>query len=309
MNQLEQLKQYTSVVADTGDFAAIAQYQPLDATTNPSLLYKAAQMPEYRHLVDAAINSVKDRDLDAIIEQMTVNFGAEILKIIPGRVSTEVDAHLSFDTEGTIAAAQRLIERYSRHGVDPKRVLIKIAATYEGIQAAKHLEAMGIATNMTLIFSLEQAILCAEAGSYLISPFVGRIYDWYKRQEQRDFTPHEDPGVLSVKRIYEYYKTHGYSTIVMGASFRNIGQIQALTGCDYLTISPNLLSELQQETTELNRCLNPVDCLKPSTINLKEKDFRWHLNQNPMAHEKLAEGIRLFAEDLKKLKTHLIKQN
>jgi transaldolase len=307
MNQLEQLKQYTSVVADTGDFAAIAQYQPLDATTNPSLLYKAAQMPEYRHLVEAAISSVKDRDLDAIIEQMTVNFGAEILKIIPGRVSTEVDAHLSFDKEGTIAAAERLIELYERKGVDSKRVLIKIAATYEGIQAAKVLESRGISTNMTLIFSLEQAILCAEAGAYLISPFVGRIYDWYKRQEQRDFGPHEDPGVISVKRIYEYYKTHKYSTIVMGASFRHIGQIQALTGCDYLTISPNLLSELQQETGALNRYLNPAECQKPDTLNLTEKAFRWHLNQNPMAHEKLAEGIRLFAEDLQKLKSYLIK--
>lgn len=311
MNKLEQLKQYTTVVADTGDIATIQQYQPQDATTNPSLLFKAAQMPQYQALVQQALawgsaqtGSVEQR-VEAAIEKLMVIFGAEILNIIPGRVSTEVDAHLSFDEEATVKAAERLIELYAQQGVDPARVLVKIAATWEGIQAAKRLEAKGIACNMTLIFSLEQAVLCAEAGATLISPFVGRIYDWYKENHQRDYAPAEDPGVLSVRSIFDYYKTHAYPTIVMGASFRSVGQIEALAGCDYLTISPALMQELQASNQPLQAKLIAGQGSKPSKLHLDEKSFRWQLNQNPMAHEKLAEGIRLFADDLQKLKKQL----
>lgn len=311
MNKLEQLKQYTTVVADTGDIATIQQYQPQDATTNPSLLYKAAQLPQYRHLVEQALAWGASRpgsathQLEAAIEKLMVIFGAEILKIIPGRVSTEVDAHYSFDEEATVAAAERIIASYADMGIDAKRVLIKIAATWEGIKAAKRLEAKGIACNMTLIFSLEQAVLCADAGATLISPFVGRIYDWYKRQHQRDFVPDEDPGVLSVRNIFDYYKTHGYHTIVMGASFRTVGQIEALTGCDYLTISPALMQELQANDARLTPKLVAGQGAKPEKLSLDEKGFRWSLNQNAMANEKLAEGIRLFADDLIKLKQQL----
>ncbi|NQU63517.1 MAG: transaldolase [SAR324 cluster bacterium] len=305
-NKLSQLRQMTVVVADTGDINTIKQYSPEDATTNPSLLFKAAQMPEYQGLVKEAIAWGKSQDdgstepLDKILDKLAINFGKEILNIIPGRVSTEVDARISFDTEKTITRARRLISLYETEGVPKNRVLIKIAATWEGIRAAEILEKEGINCNLTLLFGFCQAVACAEAGAFLISPFVGRILDWYKNNEGKVYTAETDPGVLSVKQIYQYYKKFGYKTIVMGASFRNTGEIEQLAGCDRLTIGPNFLDELQQDERELTQKLS-IDMPFPEgieKISMDEKTFRWQLNEDAMATEKLAEGIRNFSKDL-----------
>jgi len=312
MNKLEQLKSMTTVVADTGDVGAISQFTPQDATTNPSLILKASNDPQYQALIEEAISFGKlkakthEEQLLWATRKVAVNFGCEILKLIPGRVSTEVNAALSFDTEATIREANTLIELYAKAGVDKKRVLIKIASTFEGIAAAEILEKEGINCNLTLLFSFTQAVRCADAGVTLISPFVGRIYDWYKLHEQKDFKPNEDPGVRSVKMIFDYYKTHKYQTIVMGASFRSIGQIEALAGCDYLTISPSLLAQLEQDSGELQQALDakhPTEQL--NKVELGEPAFRFALNQDAMATEKLAEGIRLFCRDLNQLETQL----
>lgn len=314
MNKLDQLKQYTTIVADTGDIEMIKRYHPQDATTNPSLILKAAQMPQYAPLVLQAVTigratgKTTEQKINHAIENLTINFGAEILKVIPGRVSTEVDAHLSFDEHKTIRAAESIIELYEQQGISQDRILIKIASTWEGINAARVLEKRGIHCNMTLIFSLEQAILCADAGATLVSPFVGRIYDWYKLTTKRDYKPEEDPGVLSVKNIYAYYKSNGYKTIVMGASFRSKGQIEALAGCDYLTISPQLMQELQNSDEKLTRQLSSSTVAAMNKIHLDEPSFRFELNQNAMATEKLAEGIRLFALDMQKLRLLLKEQ-
>lgn len=301
MNNLDKLREMTVVVADTGQLSAIKEYMPQDATTNPSLLLKVAQDPEYSHLLDEA--NKQSTDIDDAIDIFSVSVGVEILKIIPGRVSTEVDSRLSFDTEATLVKARKLIELYAAAGVSKDRVLIKIASTWEGIQAAKQLQKEGINCNLTLLFGFAQAVACAEAEVFLISPFVGRILDWYKANgEQQEFAPEEDPGVVSVTKIYNYYKQHGYKTIVMGASFRNRGEIEALAGCDYLTIGPNLLEELQQASTELDRKLSPDNTGEPQEkLELTEKEFRWMMNQDAMATEKLAQGIRGFTVDHEKL--------
>ena len=307
--QLDQLKTLTTVVADTGDIDAIKQYAPQDATTNPSLIFKAAAMPQYAHLVDEAVAWAKQQggQVEQALLKVAVNFGVEILKLIPGRVSTEVDARLSFDTAATIAQAEEIIALYAEQGIEKDRVLIKIASTWEGIQAAAALEKKGIHCNLTLMFNFAQAVACAEAGVTLISPFVGRIYDWYKNHEGRDYTAQEDPGVLSVSTIFNYYRKFDYPTVVMGASFRHIGQIQQLAGCDFLTISPNLLSELQQTDADLPQVLSAehAKTLDLDKISLDESAFRWQLNQDPMATEKLSEGIRLFAKDIEKLEALL----
>jgi transaldolase len=308
MNQLDQLKQFTTVVADTGDFASLKQYAPHDATTNPSLILKAAQMPEYAFLVDKAIADNRARTagddlLDRVLADLTILFGLEILKIVPGRVSTETDANLSFDAEALVAKGRHFIKLYQNNGITRDRILIKIASTWEGIQAAKVLQREGINCNLTLLFSLPQAVACAEAKAKLISPFVGRIMDWYKAREKRDFAPAEDPGVLSVKEIYSYYKKFGHATEVMGASFRNVGEIQELAGCDLLTISPQLLGELQKSEMPLPRKLSP-DLARESKLEklpLDEKKFRWLFNENAMATEKTAEGIRAFNADAQRL--------
>ncbi|GGB89477.1 transaldolase [Marinobacterium zhoushanense] len=305
MDQLEQLKKITTVVADTGDIDAIRAFQPVDATTNPSLLLKASQDAKYAPLLDKARQYAKaqggsDREqLANMSDYLATLIGREILEIIPGRISTEVDARLSFDTQATIAKAQRLIELYQQQGVDPSRVLIKIASTWEGIEAARQLEKAGIQCNLTLLFGFSQAQACADAGVFLISPFVGRILDWHKaRQPDADFNGDNDPGVQSVSRIYRYYKTHGYDTIVMGASFRNIGEIQSLAGCDRLTIAPALLQELASLEQPLARKLSPENGDSADTKEaLIESSFRWSLNDDAMATEKLAEGIRNFAKD------------
>lgn len=314
MSALDNLKKYTTVVADTGDIDSIAEHQPQDATTNPSLLYKAAQMSEYQDLVDDAVSKGKSEGSDdasrmnAVIDQLSVNFGCRILEIIPGRVSTEVDAELSFDKDATIQKAHELIELYDQAGVSSDRILIKIASTWEGIQAARHLETEGIHCNLTLLFGFGQAVACADAKVTLISPFVGRIYDWYKAKNGVDHIPVEDdPGVASVTRIYNYYKKFGYETQVMGASFRTAAQVTALCGSDLLTISPNLLSELGQSEAEVPERLN-VENAKASDeakIDMDENTFRWMLNEDAMATEKLAEGIRGFASDLHKLRAYL----
>jgi transaldolase len=306
--QLDQLKAFTTVVADSGDFATIKQFAPQDATTNPSLIFKAAQMPEYQFLVDKAITDNKARAsgkelLGLVMDDLLVLFGNEILKIVPGRVSTETDASFSFDTDALVAKGRRFIELYKTLGIDRERVLIKIASTWEGIRAAETLQREGINCNLTLLFSLAQAVACAEAKVRLISPFVGRIMDWYKAKEKKDFAPAEDPGVISVKEIYSYYKKFGYTTQVMGASFRNVGEIQELAGCDLLTISPNLLAELQKSTEPLTRKLSPeiAKSSKIEKIPLDEKKFRWLFNESAMATEKTAEGIRSFNADAVKL--------
>jgi len=310
MNLLEQLKQHTLVVADTGDFESIAQYKPIDATTNPSLIFTASQKKEYAHLVDAAVdygkkkgNSFETR-LSESMDKLAVNFGLEILKIVPRRVSTEVDARLSFDYEGSLAKARKIIGIYENNGISREKILVKLASTWEGIKAAEQLEKEGIHNNLTLLFSKAQAIACAEAKVQLISPFVGRIYDWHKKDRGVDsILPVEDPGVLSVNYIYNYYKKFGYKTEVMGASFRNIGEIIELAGCDLLTISPNLLKELENTQGELVCKLDPESAKKTDIqlIHLDEKAFRWMHNEDAMAVEKLSEGIRKFAEDLVKL--------
>jgi transaldolase len=313
MNLLDSLKRYTTVVADTGDFEAIAEYQPQDATTNPSLLYQAAQKPPYQHLVEDAlqhaIHCPGDRAArtEAFMDRLLVNFGCEILKIIPGRVSTEVDAALSFDVEGTLAKAHNLIDLYEKAGIDRQRVLIKVASTWEGIRAAEQLEREGIHCNLTLLFSFAQAVACAEAGVTLISPFVGRIYDWYRKERGADIPADEDPGVASVTRIYNYFKKFGYKTQIMGASFRKVDQIVRLAGCDLLTISPDLLAQMEKTDGEVTRRLS-VDSARSSEavkLHLDEKTFRWMHNEDPMAVEKLSEGIRKFNADARKLEQYV----
>jgi transaldolase len=308
MNQLDALKQFTAVVADTGDFRQIAQYQPRDATTNPSLILKAAQKPEYAPLLQETMQRFRGRPLDEAMDRLIVRFGTEILGLIPGRVSTEVDARLSFDTEATYTRAERLIELYQAEGVPVDRVLIKVASTWEGIQAAKKLQRRGINTNLTLLFSFCQAVACADAGVQLVSPFVGRIYDWYKKSagaswDEAANAGANDPGVRSVRQIYQYYKHFGIATEVMGASFRNAGQILALAGCDLLTISPELMGELRQSEAPVPRALDPqqAKAAEVRRVQYDEIGFRWALNEDAMATEKLAEGIRAFAADAVKL--------
>lgn len=309
-NQLEQLKQFTKVVADTGDFSSIKAFTPQDATTNPSLILKAAGMPGYAHLVDKAIKDAgPGASIGTIIDLLLVLFGTEILKIVPGRVSTEVDARLSFDREGSIAKAHELIALYEKSGVRRERVLIKLASTWEGIKAAEQLQKERINCNLTLLFSFAQAVACAEARVQLISPFVGRILDWHKKSTGKDFAPTEDPGVISVTEIYTYYKKFGYATEVMGASFRNKGEILELAGCDLLTISPALLAELAASNDPVTRKLDPQKA-KSATLeklSFDEKSFRYAFNDDAMATEKTAEGIRQFAADVIKLE-QLIKQ-
>ncbi|MFZ3185421.1 MAG: transaldolase [Pseudomonas sp.] len=302
-SKLDQLKQFTTVVADTGDLDAIAKLQPVDATTNPSLLLKAASLPRYAPLL-ANAKSHCAGDLGLACDLFGATVGQEILKLIPGRISTEVDARLSFDTQATLRRAERLIGIYEDSGVGRERVLIKVAATWEGIKAAEQLERSGIQTNLTLLFSFAQAAACADAGVFLISPFVGRIYDWYKKAEGRDFVGAEDPGVQSVTRIYNYYKANNYGTVVMGASFRNLSQIEQLAGCDRLTISPELLQKLADEQAPLPRMLKPGNPGE-ARQNLSESQYRWAMNEDAMATEKLAEGIRLFARDQEKLEVLL----
>jgi len=304
-NKLNQLKAMTDVVADTGDIEAIRQYQPLDATTNPSLLYKAAQMSQYNHLVDESITwgkqhaDTENNTVAYAADKLAVLIGCDILSIIPGKISTEVDARLSFDTEATITKARRLIALYEEHGISKERILIKIASTWEGIKAAEVLEQEGIHCNLTLLFHFAQAAACADAKVFLISPFVGRILDWYKANtNQKEYTADEDPGVISVTEIYQYYKQHDIATVVMGASFRNTGEIEALAGCDRLTISPQLLAALNEDQGELGRRLSPENTGKAiEKTTFSETEFRFQMNQSPMATEKLSEGIRQFVKD------------
>ncbi len=304
-SKLEQLKSMTTIVADTGDIEAIKAFHPTDCTTNPSLILKAAGMPQYKHLVEEAI--VWGRSHRGVSSQITdrlaINFGAELTKIVPGRVSTEVDADLSFDAQAMIDKARHLIAAYEERGVGRERILIKLASTWEGVEAARILQRENIDCNMTLLFSLAQAAAAADAGAFLISPFVGRILDWFKAAEGKDYTSETDPGVLSVRQIYSYYKTHGIETVVMGASFRSAGEIEALAGCDRLTIAPNLLDELSKDSGALPRKLSPEKPGQaPAKMNLDEKTFRWLLNEDRMATEKLSDGIRLFAKDLRTLR-------
>ena len=305
---LEQLKQYTTVVADTGDFERMKAFLPQDATTNPSLILKAAQLPSYQNLIQKVKSDTSGQPVDQVIDALLVAFGMEILKIVPGRVSTEVDARFSFDTEASVKKAREIISAYESKGISKNRILIKIASTWEGIQAAKILQAEGITCNMTLLFSLIQAVACADAKAQLISPFVGRITDWHKKSLGSEWCDDvhggaNDPGVVSVKNIYHYYKKFEIKTEVMGASFRNIGQITNLAGCDLLTISPELLAELQSKNDSLQAALS-VDVSQSMSIeklNADEKSFRYQLNQDAMATEKLSEGIRLFCADIEKL--------
>lgn len=303
-NQLDQLKQFTTVVADTGDFESIKAYRPQDATTNPSLVLKAAGMPGYAHLVDRAVrDSGSGASIGTVIDLLLVLFGSEILKIVPGRVSTEVDARFSFDRDGSLAKAREIIALYEKHGVPRERVLIKLASTWEGIRAAEQLQKEGINCNLTLLFSFAQAVACAAARVQLISPFVGRILDWYKKTTGRNYPPAEDPGVRSVQEIYAYYKKFGHPTEVMGASFRNKGEILELAGCDLLTISPSLLAELAASTEPIVRKLDPTASASVpiERVSFDEKSFRWALNQDQMATEKLSDGIRQFGADVGKL--------
>jgi transaldolase len=311
-SKLEQLKTMTDVVADSGDIEAIRLYKPMDATTNPSLVLKAAQMPQYQDLVTSAIQSTKSinnsaEQLSAACDQLAVGIGLEILKIVPGRISTEVDARLSFDTKASIAKARHLISLYEKAGTNKSRVLIKLASTWEGIRAAEILEKEGINTNLTLLFGFSQAVACADAGVFLISPFVGRILDWYKANtDKKEYTAEEDPGVVSVRAIYNYYKQHNYKTVVMGASFRNKGEIEALAGCDRLTISPALLQELDQDKGTLTRVLSPSNTGKAIAKHTEtEASFRFGMNQDAMANDKLSEGIRGFVKDQIALETLL----
>ncbi len=312
-DKLSQLKLITTVVADTGDIESIRKYSPEDATTNPSLLLKAAQMEQYGELVNEAVawgkakSGSSDEQVRAALDKLAINFGTELLKIIPGRVSTEVDARLSFDREATLRKARDIIDMYSDAGISRDRILIKIASTWEGIKAAETLEREGIHCNLTLLFSFVQAAACAEAGVFLISPFVGRILDWYKASQGRDFSPEEDPGVQSVTQIYHYYKKFNYETVVMGASFRNAGEIEQLAGCDRLTISPALLEELSQDYGKLSQKLHPASSqgMDLEKWSVDEKTFRWHLNEDPMATEKLSDGIRRFHKDYETLRLFL----
>lgn len=310
-SKLEQLKTMTDVVADTGDIEAIARFAPQDATTNPSLILKAAALPQYRTLIDSVVsNTISDRNNPTLLQyaatQLAVEIGAEITKLVPGKVSTEVDARLSFNTKAMIDEGRRIVQLYQAKGIDKDRLLIKIASTWEGIQAAKVLEQEGIECNLTLLFSLIQAAACADAGATLISPFVGRILDWHVAHGAKPANADDDPGVQSVSAIYSYYKQHDYKTIVMGASFRNCGEIEALAGCDRLTISPALLSELKDDAGTLQRRLSPEMNFAPQAkLAITEIDFRWLMNEDAMATEKLAEGIRAFAADQVKLETLL----
>lgn len=312
MTLLDSLRKHSKVVADTGDFAKIAQYSPSDATTNPSLIMKASQLDEYKYLIDDAVSYGKKSGTDhqqrAMLQKTFVNFGLKILELVPGRVSTEVDPRLSFNVEQSVLAARSIIKLYEENNVDRSRVLIKLAATWEGVQTAKILEKEGIHCNMTLIFSLEQAVACAEAKATLISPFVGRIYDWYVNSTGKEYSGKNDPGVLSVQAIYEYYKKFGYTTEIMGASFRNIDQIIALAGCDLITISPDLLEELQSKTGNVPCELSPKKAAhtKAEKIILPEGAFRHCINENQMATEKLSEGIRNFVADIQKLEKFLM---
>ena len=308
-NSLDQLKQFTTVVADTGDFESIRAYTPQDATTNPTLIFKAVQQTEYKPLLEKVVADNRNSSLTGaalhrkVIDDLLIAFGREILSVVPGRVSTEVDARLSFDAEATVEKARYLISLFEKQGTPRERVLIKIAATWEGAQAAAVCQKEGINCNLTLLFSLPQAIACAEAGVRLISPFVGRIYDYYKTKTGKEYTGAEDPGVLSVQKIYAYYKKFGYNTQVMGASFRNVGEITELAGCDLLTISPDLLKKLQDSHETITRKLDPVAAAASSIekIEMNEKAFRWHLNEDAMATEKLSDGIRKFAVDIVEL--------
>lgn len=303
MTALEQLKQYTTIVADTGDFQSIKAFAPQDATTNPSLILKAVQKDEYKPLLEQVVREHKGQSTAEIIDHLLIAFGLKILEIIPGRVSTETDARLSFDTEATIEKGRTLIKLYEAAGIDRNRVLIKIASTWEGIEAARVLEQEGIHCNLTLLFSMSQAVACADAKVQLISPFVGRIYDWYKKSTGQEYSGDNDPGVQSVKRIYNYYRKFGYQTEVMGASFRNTSQIIALAGCDLLTISPDLLQQLAESDAKIERKLDPVEAKQADVekITLDEKTFRFQLNEDAMGTEKLAEGIRAFGVDAIKL--------
>lgn len=312
MSQLDEFKKLTVVVADTGDIDSIKQFSPEDATTNPSLVLKAAQLPQYKYLIDSAVETAKKlggskaEQLMNASDQVAVNIGAEILKSVPGRISTEVDARLSFDTLACIDKARKIIALYKEKGIDKSRILIKIASTWEGIKAAEVLEKEGINCNLTLLFSFAQARACAEVNAFLISPFVGRIYDWYQAKKPIDpYVADQDPGVVSVRNIYNYYKQHGYKTIVMGASFRNVQQILALAGCDRLTISPNLLAEMQQSSASVVRKLEPNQSKAEHPALMTEAEFRWQHNGDAMAVEKLAEGIRAFAVDQGKLEAML----
>ena len=312
MNQLEQLRQHTTVVADTGDFASVVSYRPTDATTNPSLVLAAAQMPEYEQLLAGVLRDTGAGRLNHQLDTLAVTFGCEMLQLIPGRISTEVDARLSFDTAGSVARAEGLIALYEARGVARERVLIKLAATWEGIEAARLLEQQGIHCNLTLLFGFGQAVACAEAGVTLISPFVGRIFDWYKQAEGVDGYPADaDPGVLSVTRIYNYFKKFGYSTQVMGASFRNVGEILALAGCDLLTIAPKFLDALAASDEQLTRRLSRENAqsLSIERVVMNEAQFRWMMNEDAMATEKLAEGIRNFSRDLEKLEAFVAQKN
>jgi transaldolase len=310
-NALAQLKSFTTIVADTGDIEAIKRYQPEDATTNPSLILKASQIPEYAFLIENAIEWAKtqshsiEQQIEDAGDKLAVNIGVEILKLVPGRISTEVDARLSFDKQRSIDKAHKLIKLYKDAGIDKSRILIKLASTWEGICAAKELEQEGINCNLTLLFSFAQARACAEAGVYLISPFVGRILDWYKKDTGQDYTAETDPGVVSVTEIYNYYKQHGYNTVVMGASFRNIGEIIELSGCDRLTIGPALLEELANTDVEIIQKLVATPATQSAPTALTEEQFRWAFNEDPMAVDKLAEGIRNFAIDQGKLEVML----
>ncbi|GMV02840.1 MAG: transaldolase [Burkholderiales bacterium] len=303
MNALDQLKRFTTVVADTGDFNAMRAYAPRDATTNPTLILKAAQKPEYRALLAQTVAAHPEETAAGVCDRLLVRFGQEILSIVPGRVSTEVDARLSFDGEATLARARRIVGLYEEAGIGRERVLIKVASTWEGIRAAEVLENEGIHCNLTLLFSFAQAVACADAGVTLISPFVGRIFDWYRKRDGVDYAPDDDPGVQSVRRIYGYFKKFGYPTEVMGASFRNTGQVLALAGCDLLTISPELLEALRDAPQAVERRLDPARAREEAVerVRFDEKQFRWALNEDAMATEKLAEGIRHFAADVVKL--------
>ena len=317
ISQLESLKKFSSVVADTGDIDSIQKFSPDDCTTNPSLIFKAVQSNKYKKLFDEVLANSKSRkfnqlndQVDYIADQLAIAFGIELTKIVPGYVSTEVDSDLSFNTEATVEKAKQIINSYEQSGVPRNRILIKIAGTWEGIQAVKKLEAEGISCNCTLIFSLTQAVACAEAGAFLISPFVGRILDWFKANSSKDFDATNDPGVESVEKIYNYFKKYNYNTIVMAASFRNKEEIINLAGCDKLTISPSLLEELNKSEGDLDQKLsqNQSSQIDIYRINVNESSFRWHLNENQMASFKLAEGIRLFNKDLLKLKETIREQ-
>ncbi|WP_149739274.1 transaldolase [Rhizobium sp. RU20A] len=302
--KLEQLRSMTTVVADTGDIEAVARLKPVDCTTNPTIVLKALGTPMFADAVDEAVkwgnsqNGASDAVVAAVADRLAISVGAALVGLVPGRVSTEVDADLSFDTKASIDKAHQIIAAYKDRGIERDRILIKLASTWEGIRAAEVLQKEGIDCNLTLLFNKAQAVACADAGAFLISPFVGRILDWYKKSTGKDYTAEEDPGVLSVRDIYAYYKTHGIDTIVMGASFRNIGEIEALAGCDRLTISPNLLDELEQDTGTLTRKLSPETVSAQPKLDIDEKTFRWMLNEDAMATEKIAEGIRAFAKDL-----------